>query len=465
MTRHRALAPAPAALVAAGALCFAPCLAPAGAQPADRPAPRAAAADAPAAAGDAPLRRGFSVARLARLDTALERAVARGEVAGAVALVLRDGEPVYERAVGWADREAGRRMTPDAVFRIASQTKALTSVAAMTLVEEGRLSLNDPVARFIPTYARTTVAVTADSAVPARRPITVRDLLTHTAGISYGTDSLLAARYAAQGLGPAAGYGWYTADKAEPTCATAERLAALPFAAQPGERYVYGYATDVLGCVVERAAGAPLDRVFAERITGPLGMTSTRFFLPPAERARLAAVYAPPEGGAADADAARAAPARLMRAPAGARGQGDYVDGPRRSFSGGAGLLSTAGDYARFLEMLRRGGAFGAARVLAPSTVAVMTANQTDTLYSRAGEGFGLGFATLERAGARGRPEAAGTFGWGGAYGSSYAVDPREGLVLVLLVQQLPARHSLGERFPMLVYQALVEPRRGAGAR
>jgi len=292
--------------------------------------------------------------------------------------------------------------------------------------------------------------------VPARRPFTVRDLLTHTAGISYGTDSAVAARYQARGLGPAAGYGWYTADKTEPTCATAERLAALPFVAQPGERFVYGYSTDVLGCVVERAAGAPLDRVFVERITGPLGMTSTSFYLPPAERGRLTAVYLPP---------ADTGSVRPVRAPAGPRGQGDYVDGPRQSFSGGAGLLSTARDYARFLEMLRRGGALGGARVLAPSTVAVMTTNQTGTLFSADGEGFGLGFQTLERAGARGRPEAVGTYGWGGAYGSSYAVDPQEGLVLVLMVQQLPARHTLGARFPMLVYQALVEPRRGKGGR
>ena len=445
MTNPRHHAPprlsAPAALLAAGALCF---------------LPPAARAQAPAGTREAATRHGFSVARLARLDSALDRAVAAGEIAGAVALVLRDGDVVYERAAGWADREAGRRMTPDAVFRIASQTKAVTSVAAMTLVEEGRLALGDPVSRYLPAFAHTTVAVRADSAAPARRPITVRDLLTHTSGISYGTDSVVAARYAAQGLGPAAGYGWYTADKAEPVCATAERLAALPFVAQPGARWVYGYSTDVLGCVVERAAEAPLDRVFAERVTGPLGMRDTHFFLPPADRARLAAVYASPPGEGADA---------AVRAPGGPRGQGDYADGPRRNFSGGAGLLSTARDYARFLEMLRRGGTLGTARVLAPSTVALMTTNQTDTLFSRAGLGFGLGFETVERAGADGRPSAPGTFGWGGAYGTTYAVDPQEGLVLVLMLQQLPSRARMPGQFPMLVYQALVDSRRRGGGR
>src|ERR671932_510390 len=221
-------------------------------------------------------RLGFSVARLARIDSALQRAVDRGEIAGAVALVTRDGQTVYERAVGWADKEAGRRMTADAIFRIASQTKALTSVAIMSLVEEGKLTLDDPVDRFIPAFRQTTVAVRSDTGrviVPARRRITIHDLLTHTAGISYGTDSLVAPLYAAKGLGPNAGWGWYTADKDEPICQTMERLATLPFVSQPGERFVYGYNTDILGCVVERASGVPLDEFIRARITAPLGMT------------------------------------------------------------------------------------------------------------------------------------------------------------------------------------------------
>jgi CubicO group peptidase (beta-lactamase class C family) len=403
-----------------------------------------------AATASTAARSGFSMARLARLDSALQRAVDRDEIAGAVALVLRDGQPVYERAVGWADREAGRRMTTDAIFRIASQTKALTSVAVMTLVEEGRIALGDPVSRFIPAFESTTVAGRNDrglATVPARRRVTIRDLLTHTAGISYGTDSLVAALYAAQGLGPAAGFGWYTADKDEPICRTMERLATLPFVAQPGERFVYGYGTDVLGCVVERVSGMPLDAFIRTRITEPLGMTDTHFFLPVEKRRRLATVYASGADG------------RVARAPDGPRGQGDYVDGPRRSFAGGAGLLSTARDYARFLEMLLEGGARGGVRVLGPKTVALMTTNQTGTLFSTSGLGFGLGFQILERAGADGRIESVGTFGWGGAYGSQYEVDPKERLVLVFMIQQLPNRSDIASRFPMLVYQALVAPR------
>ena len=395
-------------------------------------------------------RLGFSVPRLARIDSMLQGAVDRGEIAGAVALVLRDGRPVYERAIGWADREARRPMRIDDVFRIASQTKALTSVGIMSLVEEGKLGLNDPVSLYIPAYERTTVASRSDTGrvvVPARRRITVRDLLTHTAGISYGTDSLVAPLYSSAALGPAAGWGWYTADKDEPVCRTMERLATLPFVAQPGERFVYGYSTDVLGCVIERVSGMPLDAFISARITGPLGMRDTHFFLPVEKRGRLAAVYA------------STADAPLARAPNGPRGQGDYVDGPRRNFAGGAGLVSTAHDYARFLQMLLNGGALDGVRILAPSTVSLMASNQTGTLFSTDGLGFGLGFQTVERAGADSRVESVGTYSWGGAYGSQYEVDPRQRLVLVFMMQQLPNRSRIAAKFPMLVYQALLEPR------
>jgi CubicO group peptidase (beta-lactamase class C family) len=396
-------------------------------------------------------RLGFSVDRLTRIDTALQRAVDSGEIAGAVALVLRDGQTVYERAVGWADKESGRRMTVNNIFRIASQSKALTSVAIMALVEEGKIGLGDPVSRYIPAFSRTTVATRADTGrvvAPARRAITIRDLLTHTAGISYGTDSLVAPLYAAKGLGPAAGWGWYTADKDEPICQTMERLATLPFVAQPGERFVYGYNTDILGCVVERVSGVALDEFIRTRITQPLHMADTYFFLPPAERSRLATVYTTGAEG------------RVARAPNGPRGQGDYVDGPRRSFSGGAGLLSTARDYARFLQMLLNGGTLDGARILGPKTVELMTTNQSGNLYNASGdEGFGLGFGVIMRPGAAGRPESVGTFNWGGAYGSMYEVDPKEKIVIVFMKQTVPNQGDIAGRFPMLVYQALVEPK------
>jgi CubicO group peptidase (beta-lactamase class C family) len=389
---------------------------------------------------------GFAADRLARIDRVLQQHVDENRIAGAVGLVLRDGKPVYERAFGWSDKESGRRMTVDTIFRIASQSKALTSVAILSLMEEGRLSLTTPVSEFIPGFAKTTVAVKTDtgiSTVPARRQITIRDLLTHTAGISYGTNSTVAALYEAKGLGPAAGFGWYTADKDEAICDSMERLAALPFVAQPGESYVYGYNTDILGCVVERASGMPLDRFIAERITAPLGLKDIRFFLPPDQRARLATVYASGEDGA------------IVRAPEGSRGQGHYIDGPRRNFSGGAGLLSTAHDYARFLEMIRKGGALDGARILAPRTVALMTTNQSGTLHSTTGLGFGLGFETVDRYGAAGL-SSVGAFGWGGAYGSEYKVDPEARLVIVFMINQIPNRTDLGNKFLTLAYQALV---------
>ena len=387
----------------------------------------------------------FSAERLARIDAVLQRYVDENRIAGAVGLVLREGRPVYERAVGWSDKEARRRMATDTIFRIASQSKALTSVATLQLIEEGRIALGNPVSEFIPAYAKTTVAVKGEngvSTVPATRAITIRDLLTHTAGISYGTDPLVAALYEAKGLGPAAGYGWYTADKDEPICETMERLATLPFIAQPGDAWVYGYNTDILGCVVERASGMPLDKYIESRITAPLGLRDTRFFLPTDQRDRLAAVYASAKDGT------------ITRAPDGARGQGHYVDGPRRSFSGGAGLLSTARDYARFLEMIRLGGTLDGARILSPRSVALMTTNQIGTLMSRTGLGFGFGFETTDRYGASGM-NSVGGFGWGGAYGSIYRVDPEERLVIVFMVQLIPNATDIREKFPTLVYQAL----------
>jgi CubicO group peptidase (beta-lactamase class C family) len=388
--------------------------------------------------------------RLARIDRLFQTFVDEGRIAGAVALVLRDGRPVYENAFGMADREAGRKMTPDTVFRIASQTKAITSAAVMSLVEEGRIAINDPASRYIPGFAATTVAVADPERgevriVPARRQITVRDLLTHTAGISYGTGPSVASRYQEKGLGPAAGFGWYTADKSEPICTTMETLATLPFAAQPGAEWVYGYNTDVLGCIVERASGMALDEFIRTRITGPLGMKDTQFFLGPAQRDRLAAVYSSGPDG------------RIVRAPDGPRGQGDYVDGPHRSFAGGAGLLSTARDYARFLEMIRRGGELDGVRILSPRAVALMTTNQIGSLHSANGLGFGYGFETTDRYGANGL-ESAGSYGWGGAYGSSYRVDPAAGTVTILMIQMLPnTMNTLAERFSATVYQSLID--------
>ncbi len=392
---------------------------------------------------------GLSSERLQRLSALTKRYVEEGRVAGVVTLVARGGRLAHLEAAGQADREAGVAMKTDTIFRIASMSKAVTSVAAMMLVEEGRLGLSDPVSRYIPSFKKTTVfappppgavAGTPASVVPAKREITVRDLLTHTSGISYGW-GVAEPQYKAANV-----LGWYFADKAEPIAVTVERLAGLPFEAQPGEKYVYGFSTDVLGVVVEKASGLSLDELFRTRIFAPLGMSDTHFYLPPAKRRRLAAVYSVKDGA-------------LARAPDEGTGQGAYVDGPRQSCSGGAGLLSTARDYARFLQMLLDGGELDGVRILGPKTVELMTSNHVGTLFNEGRLGFGLGFEVVEHLGRSARYGSVGEFGWGGAYYTSYWVDPEEKLVAVFMSQLLPSGGlDLQGRFRTLVYQSIVVP-------
>jgi CubicO group peptidase (beta-lactamase class C family) len=382
--------------------------------------------------------------RQQRIGALLDRYVEERRIAGAVLLVLRDGKPWYQHATGWADREAGRPMQMNTVFRIASQSKAVTTVAALSLAEEGKLAFSNKVSDYIPSFANTTVAVGEGDKVtfvPAKRPITIHDLLTHTAGISYGTQPAVSRLYADKQLGPAAGQGWYLADKDETVCESMTRVGTLPFIAQPGDSWIYGYNIDILGCIAERASGMPLDELIRKRITTPLGLPDTQFFLPPAQRERLATVYASGTDGKAE------------RAPEGAKGQGHYVEGPRRDFSGGAGLLSTAGDYARFLEMIRNGGTLDGVRILSPRSVELMHTNLVGTRY-REGVGFGYGFDTVERYGAAGM-ESVGTYGWGGAYGSTYWIDPKERLVTVFMLQLMPNDTDIREKVTTLIYQAL----------
>jgi CubicO group peptidase (beta-lactamase class C family) len=395
---------------------------------------------------------GLSAERLQRLRGAMQRYVDEGRMAGIVAYVARNGRVAHLEAFGKADVEAGRPMRTDTVFRIASQTKALTSVAVMMLVEEGKVGLADPVSRFIPAFAKTTVALPPPAnavagspvaVVPAKRPITIRDLLTHTAGIGYGHGPA-AERWKAAGI-----QGWYFADRDEPVAAVVERLAALPMDAQPGERYVYGYNTDVLGVVVEKVSGLTLAEFFQKRISGPLGLVDTHFYLPPAHKDRLATVYAAGDG-------------KIERATDPKTGQGHYVEGPRVAFAGGAGLLSTARDYGRFLQMLLNGGEIDGVRLLSPKTVELMTVNHVGPLFREGNQGFGLGFDVIEDLGRVGRHGSEGAFGWGGAYHTTYWVDPQEKLVAVLMTQLLPAGTSdLHDRFRALVYQSIVGPPTG----
>ncbi len=399
------------------------------------------------AAPSAPAALGFSADRLARLDAVFEGYVADGRIPGAVVLITRHGQVAHLAAYGQSDLETGRAMTTDTIFRIASQTKAITSVGIMMLQEEGKLLIDDDLAKYLPEFAETQVAVEKDDGaielVPAQRRITLRDLLTHTSGFGYGWGPV-EAEWKAAGI-----FGWYFADRNEPIRETVRRMAALPANTQPGERFVYGYNTDILGAVIEVVSGQPLDVFFQERILGPLSMTDTHFFLPTADRDRLATVYS------------LKGDTPLTRAPdhAGMESQGDYVDGPRRCFSGGAGLLSTAHDYARFLQMLLNGGTLDGVRLLSRKTVELMHVNHLPAgLDLGRGTSFGLGFRIAEDLAASGLPASVGNYGWGGAYHSTYWIDPTEDLVVTYFTQVIPADGlDDHQKLQALIYSALID--------
>lgn len=387
---------------------------------------------------------GMSSERLERLSAELQEYVDNGRLSGAVALVARRGKVVYHEAFGDRDPEADSPMRDDTIFRIASQTKAIVSTGVLVLQEEGELLISDPVGKYLPGFLETTVAVPRAGGgydvVAAERPITIRDLLTHTSGFAYGT-GIASDRWREAGI-----QGWYFADRDEPIAETVARMAKLPADAQPGEAWVYGYSIDILGALIERVSGQRLDEFVNERILQPLGMTDTHFYLPKSKRDRLAAVYS-------------FAPDGVVRAPdAGSAGQGAYLDGPRKSFSGGAGLLSTASDYARFLQMTLNGGELDGRRILGPKTVELMTVDHLGAVTFEDGEGFGLGFSVVEDLGVRGVPGSVGEYGWGGAYHSVYWVDPGEALVVVYMTQLIPAGDIDDQlKVRALVYQAIVE--------
>jgi CubicO group peptidase (beta-lactamase class C family) len=397
------------------------------------------------AAATSPEAAGLSGERLQRLAAVLDGYAKEEKLAGSVAYVARRGQIVFHQAFGQRDREAGAPMQADSIFRIASQSKGVIAVATLMLVEEGRLLLTDPLGKYLPEFQDTTVAVPRPrggyDVVKAKRPITVRDLLLHTSGLGYGTGP------AADAWQKAGIQGYYFSDRAEPVGATVARMAALPMDAHPGEQWVYGYSFDVLGALIERVSGQGLDQFLEQRLFAPLGMRDTSFYLPEAKRDRLTAVYG------------RDAEGQLFRAPPdGSAGQGAFVDGPRQSFSGGAGLLSTAADYGRFLQMLLNQGEFEGRRYLSRKTVELMTSDHLSPIVFRPGVGEGLGFSVVIDLGRRGEPGSVGEFGWGGAYHSTYWVDPQEELVVVYLTQLIPAGDidDFG-KLRALIYQAIAD--------
>ena len=398
---------------------------------------------------------GFSSERLARIDAVMQEAVDTGRLAGVVTAVARYGQIAHLKAYGMRDREQGVPMTTDTIIRIASMTKTPTSIAAMMLMEEGRLAVTDPVSKYIPAFRETTVAVppppgsppgTTYTVEPAKREIRVHDLLTKTAGMGY-PPAYLRATYEPLDL-----HSFYFADKAEPMSAVVGRLPTVPFTAHPGEDYQNGFATDVLGVVIEKASGMGLDEFFRTRIFQPLKMTDTSFFLPKEKTPRLAAVYTATRGG----------PVKRADGRWG-RGQGDYVEGPRLAFSGGGGLLSTARDYGRLLQMMLNGGELDGVRLLGPKTIEMMTTNHVGTMYQHPGIGelgFGYGFELTLNVGRAHHTGSPGDFGYRSAYFSRYFADPEEQLYAIFLAQltNYGGTSDLHTKFRTLVYQALVGP-------
>ena len=394
---------------------------------------------------------GLSSKRLDRLTHHLDNYISDEKLPGGVALVLRKGKSAYFYSFGYRDKELMDPMEKDDIFRIASQTKAIISVGIMILQEKGLLLIQDPVGKYIPEYNNTTVAESdgngSYNVVKAKREITIRDLLTHTAGVGWG-------------FGPAEDrwekaeiMGWYFAHRDESIQATVKRIAKLPMDAHPGEKFVYGLSVDILGAVIEVVSNQRLDHFLQQEIFKPLQMKDTHFFLPLAKKDRLAKVYSSTKAGI------QPAPDPGKRVGASMIGQGHYVNGPRISFSGGAGLLSTAEDYGIFLQMMLNEGQFGKKRILSRKSVELMTTNHiADIPFWSNGLRFGLGFATVEQLGGRGMLGSIGEFSWGGAYHSTYWVDPNEEMVVVYFTQLIPALNiDDHDKIRALIYQSIID--------
>ncbi|HXF18567.1 MAG TPA: serine hydrolase domain-containing protein [Burkholderiales bacterium] len=388
---------------------------------------------------------GLSAERLGRLDSALQKAVDSGELPGAVVFIARDGQLVYAKSFGWLDREKKIPMNNDAIFRLYSMTKPVVSVAAMMLVEEGKLGLQEPVSKYIPEFKEMKVGVESKDAegkpaltlVEAKRPITVQDLLRHTSGLTYG---VLGAPTAVKKLYNDANIfsqKWVLAD-------FCRALAKLPLQFQPGTTWEYGHSTDVLGRVVEVVSGQTLDAFLAKHIFEPLKMPDTGFQVPAAKRARIAQPMPDVYTG---------------KTP-------ELIDfgKPQTFFAGGHGLVSTAGDYLRFAQMLANGGELDGVRLLGPRTVEYMTSNHVNpqidkglTYLPGPGYGFGLGFATRIDRGQSEWPGSPGDFYWGGYAGTYFWVDPAEELVPVFMTQEPARRQYYRVQLRNLVYQSIVK--------
>jgi CubicO group peptidase (beta-lactamase class C family) len=389
---------------------------------------------------------GMSSARLKRIRPVMQRYIENKAVPGVVTLIARRGRVVYFEALGRRDFVSDAPMTTDTIFRLASMTKPITSVAAMMLQEQGDFLLADPVSRWLKEFSEMHVAQTpsADSPsrlpyvlVPAMRPITVRHLLTHTAGLP----------------NPYRGYNQKefslisTPKPGETMADVVQRIASMPLNFQPGESWEYGPATDVLGRLIEVVSGQTLEAFFQQRISAPLGMQDTHFYLPASEISRFPALTAMQNNQVKLSDPASP--------------DSRWVREPHTYFSGAGGLVSTASDYYRFLQMMLNGGELNGARLLGPKTVDLMTSNHTGKLpiwLNGPGFGFGLGFSVVIDVGATGQPASLGKYAWGGAYGTNFWVDPAEQMIGIIMTQVSPETPTtIGAAFLALAYQAVTD--------
>ncbi|MGE0713838.1 MAG: serine hydrolase domain-containing protein [Alphaproteobacteria bacterium] len=373
---------------------------------------------------------GLSSERLARIGQVLGDHVARGRIAGAVALVCRDDRVAYCEAVGQRDPATGAAMTTDAIFRIYSMTKPIVSLAIMMLVEEGHFLLSDPVSRFIPAFAGLRVGAARR---PLEREMTVQDLLRHTSGLVYGQQGETAVHraYREAGIGR----------RDETAAQLVEKLALLPLARQPGSGFEYSVSTDVLGRIVEIVSGEGLDRFLASRILGPLGMTDSGFTVPAAGHGRIAEAAPDPDGKA------------MMEL--------NDVTRDAAFKSGGGGMVSTAADYLQFCRLMLGGGAVDGVRLVSPKTVALMSSDHLGQIdrgpnyLPGPGYGFGLGFSVRLAPGIAPVPGSTGDYYWSGVAGTYFWIDPAERLIAILMLQAPNLRLYYRQLFRSLVYQAV----------
>jgi CubicO group peptidase (beta-lactamase class C family) len=399
---------------------------------------------------------GVSSDRLKRIDAYMQKHVDDGQLNGGTMIIVRKGRIVYHRAFGKSDLEKGTNMKRDDLFRIASMTKPVVSTAVMMLLEEGKFALDDPISKYIPDFAKPTVIQsfnekdTSWTSVPAKSEITVRHLLSQTSGIGYAQIGSAQARaiYYKHGINGGIGTPGSTLKEVIP------RLAKLPLFHHPGEKYLYGLNVDVLGYLVEIWSGMPLDRFMQERLFGPLGMKDTHFFLPKEKYPRLVTLYKQDED------------MKLGKQDSIIRLNGDfYRDFPKTPngsfFSGGAGLTSTALDYAIFCQMYLNGGTYNGVRILSPHTIRMMTSNQVGTLSMGKPNDpnrFGLGFGVYTKGSEAVTPAQEGSFDWGGMFATHFWIDPKSELACVFLRNIWPLRNGeLQARLKNLVYQALTD--------